>query len=97
MVLPLRRLLLAALTILLVLTVTFAGVHLAPGDPVALYLGPSADAAAAAAMRHQVGLDRPLPLQYLAWPAMSVRPPSRRCASRRCAQRAPRDWAKPGC
>jgi len=62
-----QRLLLAAGTLLLVLTLTFAGVHLAPGDPVRLYLGPSADAAAADAMRHQLGLDRPLAAQYAAW------------------------------
>lgn len=64
---PLRRLLLALATVLLVLTVTFAGLHLAPGDPVQLYLGPNADAAAATAMRHQLGLDRPFPVQYLDW------------------------------
>ena len=59
---------LAALPILaLVLTVTFAGLHLAPGDPVRLYLGPGADAAAAVELRHAFGLDRPLPVQYLAW------------------------------
>jgi peptide/nickel transport system permease protein len=62
-----RRLLLAVGTLLLVLTVTFAGVHLAPGDPVRLYLGPSADPAAAAAMRHTLGLDRSVPAQYAAW------------------------------
>jgi len=62
-----RRALLALATIILVLTVSFAGLHLAPGDPVALYLGPSADSAAAAAMRHEVGLDRPLPVQYADW------------------------------
>jgi len=63
----LRRLLTAAGTVLMVLTLAFAIVHLAPGDPVRLYLGPSADAAAARAMRHQLGLDRPLPLQYVSW------------------------------
>lgn len=62
-----RRALLAAGTVLLVLTVTFAGLHLAPGDPVRLYLGPSADEAAANAMRREIGLDRPLVLQYSSW------------------------------
>jgi len=62
-----RRALLALATIVLVLTVTFAGLHLAPGDPVQLYLGPSADEAAAETMRHQLGLDRPLPVQYAEW------------------------------
>lgn len=62
-----RRLLFAIATVLLVLTVTFIGLHAAPGDPVALYLGPNADAASADAMRHQLGLDRPLPVQYAEW------------------------------
>jgi len=63
----LRRALLALTTVFLVLTVTFAGLHLAPGDPVRLYLGPSADEAAAQVMRHQLGLDRSLPVQYAQW------------------------------
>ena len=63
----LRRALLAFGTVLLVLTVTFAGLHLAPGDPVRLYLGPAADEAAADAMRRELGLDRPLAVQYGDW------------------------------
>ena len=62
-----RRIVLAAVTVLIVLTVTFAGLHLAPGDPVRLYLGPAADATAAETMRHQLGLDRSLPVQYARW------------------------------
>lgn len=68
----LRRPVAALATILVVLTVTFVGLHLAPGDPVRLYLGPSGDAAAAETMRHQLGLDRPLPVQYLSWLARFV-------------------------
>jgi peptide/nickel transport system permease protein len=63
----LRRLLAAIPTVLLVLTVTFAALHLAPGDPVRMYLGPSADEAAAQALRHQVGLDRGVLVQYAQW------------------------------
>jgi peptide/nickel transport system permease protein len=62
-----RKLATAVLTVLAVLTVTFAALHLAPGDPVRLYLGPSADPAAADLMRREVGLDRPLAVQYAAW------------------------------
>jgi peptide/nickel transport system permease protein len=62
-----RRVLFAAGTVLLVVTATFLLLHAAPGDPVRLYLGPAADEAAAAAMRRQVGLDRPLPAQYAEW------------------------------
>ena len=64
---PLRRLLVALVTVVLVLTATFAALHLAPGDPVRLYLGPAADATVVAATRHAEGLDRPLPVQYVAW------------------------------
>ncbi len=63
----LRRPLAALATLLLVLTVTFAGLHLAPGDPVRLYLGPDAGEAAVQVMRSQLGLDRPLAAQYLSW------------------------------
>jgi peptide/nickel transport system permease protein len=62
-----RRLLAAIPIVVLVLTVTFVGLHVAPGDPVRLYLGPGADDAAAATLRHAYGLDRPLTLQYVAW------------------------------
>lgn len=64
---PLRRLLVAVITVVLVLTVTFAALHLAPGDPVHLYLGPTADEAVVASTRQAVGLDRPLPVQYAQW------------------------------
>ncbi len=67
-----RRILVAGLTVLLVVTVTFAAVHLMPGDPVRLYLGPDADAATVAAARHSLGLDRPLPIQYATWLARFV-------------------------
>jgi len=68
----LRRLWVAVPTVLLVLTVTFFGLHLAPGDPVRLFLGPSADEAAAAQMRRALGLDRALAVQYLDWLARFV-------------------------
>jgi peptide/nickel transport system permease protein len=67
-----RRILVAGLTVLLVVTVTFAAVHLMPGDPVRLYLGPDADAATVAAARHALGLDRSLPVQYATWLARFV-------------------------
>lgn len=51
--------------IFLVLTIAFVIVRLAPGDPAALMLGPEASAADAAALRVQLGLDRPILIQYL--------------------------------
>ena len=62
-----RRLLASVPIVGLVLTFTFVGLHLAPGDPVRLYLGPTVDAAAAEQLRHAFGLDRPVAVQYVAW------------------------------
>lgn len=45
-------------------TLVFLMLHLVPGDPVAVMLGEQATAADQAALRHQLGLDRPLLWQY---------------------------------
>ena len=50
-----------------VVTLTFFLLHLAPGDPVRRLLGPAAEPAQIEAARHTLGLDRPLPAQYLDW------------------------------
>lgn len=50
-----------------VVTLTFALIHLVPGDPVVAMLGESAQPADIRAMRHELGLDRPLWRQYLAF------------------------------
>jgi len=49
--------------------VIFTLLRLAPGDPVAAYMDPNASYTEAdiAALRSRFGLDRPLPLQFLAW------------------------------
>ena len=67
-----KRLVLALPTLLLVLTLTFVGLHLAPGDPVRLMLGPMSDPSAESAARHELGLDRPMPVQYGTWLARFV-------------------------
>jgi peptide/nickel transport system permease protein len=54
-------------TIMLSSFVLYALLSLAPGDPVARRLGPHATAAQAAVLRHQLGLDRPLPVRYWDW------------------------------
>lgn len=41
--------------------------RLAPGDPVQLMLGPDATPEQMRLIRHDLGLDRPLPVQYLHW------------------------------
>ncbi len=50
---------------LLVATAVFSLIHLIPGDPVAMMLGEGARPADVEAMRSELGLDRPLPVQYL--------------------------------
>ena len=51
----------------LVLTATFIIVRLTPGDPAALMLGPEATAADITQLRHSMGLDQPIPVQYVAF------------------------------
>jgi ABC-type dipeptide/oligopeptide/nickel transport system permease component len=47
--------------------VSFMLLHLVPGDPAQIQLGPHASAAQVAALRHELGLDRPLIDQYLSF------------------------------
>jgi peptide/nickel transport system permease protein len=62
-----RRLLAAAALVWAVASVTFALVHLAPGDAADLLAPPSATAADAATLRRELGLDRPPVVQYGRW------------------------------
>lgn len=58
----------ALLPVLLVVGVTaFLLLHLIPGDPASVILGPDATAAQVARLRHEMGLDRPLPVQLTLW------------------------------
>lgn len=59
-----RRMLALIPVALGVATLTFALIHLVPGDPVVAMLGETAAPADLAGMRHQLGLDRPLAAQY---------------------------------
>ncbi len=62
------RRVLASIPLLLGLaTCTFIIVHLAPGDPTQLYVDADADPRAAARLRASLGLDEPLPVQYVTW------------------------------
>src|SRR5712671_1810645 len=56
-----------------VVTLTFALLVLAPGDPAARLVGPAATPAQLAAQRHALGLDRSLPAQFATWGARAVR------------------------
>jgi peptide/nickel transport system permease protein len=60
----LRRLCLAVPTVFGAVTVVFLLIHLIPGDPVDMMLGETAQAVDKGRLRHQLGLDQPLPLQY---------------------------------
>lgn len=62
-----RRLLSAIPLVLGVATLVFFVVDLAPGDPARLLLSPGMSAETIAQMRANFGLDRPLPVRYLAW------------------------------
>jgi peptide/nickel transport system permease protein len=67
-----RRLALLAATLLLVSAIAFLLPYLEPGDPVRAIVRSrvaevAIDPATVAALRHKLGLDRPLALQYLAW------------------------------
>ncbi len=57
----------------LVVSLVFLLIHLVPGDPVQLMLGEGASAADVTQLRHQIGLDRPLPEQYVRYWAGVVR------------------------
>ncbi|MEX2541405.1 MAG: ABC transporter permease [Trueperaceae bacterium] len=55
------------LTLLLTSLTIFVITQLLPGDVARIVLGREASEAALAGLRRQLGLDRPLPIQYLSW------------------------------
>src|SRR5689334_19999092 len=61
----LRRLLWVVVILWGVSLLTFLVAYAVPADPARLYAGPKAAAAVVRSIRHQMGLDRPLPVQYL--------------------------------
>ena len=62
-----RRLLLSLATLWLLSVMVFAGGQLLPGDVGRVMLGPLADAQAVANLNSELGLDRPLLIQYWDW------------------------------
>ena len=60
-----RRVLAVVPVMFVVVTLVFLLIHLIPGDPVAVILGPDATVAQMQATRVQLGLDRPLPEQLI--------------------------------
>ncbi len=62
----LRRILLLIPMLFGVSLVTFIMIHLVPGDPVTTMMGPNTNGAAGLEQaRHELGLDQPLPVQYV--------------------------------
>jgi peptide/nickel transport system permease protein len=62
-----RRLLWLLPTVLGVTILVFLSMHLAPGDPIKIMLGPHATQAAIERITRELGLDQPLYKQYGAW------------------------------
>ncbi len=60
-----RRLLESAVTFVLVTIVVFLGVRALPGDPARTLAGEESDPATVAQIRHDYGLDQPMPVQYV--------------------------------
>jgi peptide/nickel transport system permease protein len=69
----LTRRLLGTVPVLVILSIgVFLMLHLTPGDPVQIMLGQDATPSAIAALRAELGLDQPLPIQYVRWMANVV-------------------------
>jgi peptide/nickel transport system permease protein len=62
-----RRLLATVPVLLLVTAGVFLLMHLTPGDPVDAMMSESGDATAKESLRRELGLDRPIATQYVAW------------------------------
>jgi len=63
----LRRVVLSIPLLLGVSTIVFLILHAAPGDPTQMYLDPAIDQELQAQIRHNLGLDQPLHVQYVRW------------------------------
>ena len=63
----LRRVLAVIPVMIIVATLAFVLIHLAPGDPASVIAGPYAAPDDVAKLRSQLGLDEPLPMQLMHW------------------------------
>ncbi len=68
-----RRLAGAVVLFWLVVTLIFVLIRMAPGDPAEFLIPPTATAGDAARLRSDLGLDRPLAVQYARWAGSVVR------------------------
>src|SRR5438445_10420483 len=62
-----RRVVLMVPVAFLVTVISFGLLRLAPGDPVLTFSGDVKDPEILNEMRHSLGLDQPVPVQYVAW------------------------------
>jgi peptide/nickel transport system permease protein len=69
----LRRLLLFVPVTIAISVIVFTLIRFAPGDPVLNMMGMEYSPEAAASFRHQLGLDQPIPIQYVRWLARVMR------------------------
>ncbi|WP_439682667.1 glutathione ABC transporter permease GsiC [Cupriavidus oxalaticus] len=69
----LKRVLGVIPTLLIVAVLVFLFVHLLPGDPARLAAGPEADSATVELVRKDLGLDRPLPEQFVNFFSNAIR------------------------
>ena len=63
----------AALLFLLVVSLTFLLIRMAPGDPAAFLVPPGASASEVERVRAELGLDRPMLVQYARWMSSMLR------------------------
>lgn len=68
-----RRVLSLIATLWVVSTVTFLVIQIIPGDPAQLVLGTEASPGALEALRHEMGLDRPVLVRYTEWVGGALR------------------------
>ncbi|MCK4350349.1 MAG: ABC transporter permease, partial [Candidatus Krumholzibacteria bacterium] len=68
-----KRLVQSVVLVLIVLTITFFLLHLAPGDPMARYYHPDISPETVQMMKERLGLDKPLIEQYFRWIGSFIR------------------------
>jgi peptide/nickel transport system permease protein len=68
-----RRVAALAATLLFVSALVFLVIRILPGDPAALIMGTEGDPAATERLRESMGLNRPLPVQYVDWLGRALR------------------------
>lgn len=62
-----KRVLQAIGVVVCISAITFFVLNIVPGDPVRVMVGDMADEKTIETVRHNMGLDRPVPEQYASW------------------------------